>query len=188
MGKRKAVFLDRDGTINIDKNYVFRKEDFGFLPGALEGMKRLKEAGYLLIILTNQSGIARGYYTEEQYLSLQAWMCRKMKQENAEPDGIYYCPHLPDASIIKYRKICCCRKPNLGMFYQAIRDYDIDITASAAVGDKKRDLCICIKEHIPGYLIYSQDASEQESPFIHCLHGGLLEAANQIISYSEKGK
>ena len=149
----KAVFLDRDGTINADKNYLYRIEDFEFLPGAVDAMKMLQDSGFLLIIITNQSGIARGFFTEEDYFTLTEWMLERLKESGVNIAGVYYCPHLPDAKIESYRKICSCRKPDTGLFEKAARDFDIDMSASFAVGDKLRDCAICEKTQCRGFLI-----------------------------------
>ena len=156
----KAIFLDRDGTINVEKNYLFRKEDFEFLPGVIDALKKLQEAGYILIIITNQSGIARGYYTEKDFEILNRWMLSELKNRGVIIAKVYYCPHLPDAEVAEYRRDCECRKPKLGMYMQAVRDYDIDFWQSYAVGDKIRDCAICEKTNCKGYLIGTNEKPE----------------------------
>ena len=138
----KAIFLDRDGTINVEKNYLYKIEDFEFLPGVVEGLKQLQNAGYLLIIITNQSGIARGYYTEENFFRLNNWMLRDLNNKGIRITHVYFCPHHPEATIERYKKDCNCRKPQLGLFIQACLDYNIDLTQSYAIGDKLRDCSI----------------------------------------------
>ncbi len=177
----KAVFLDRDGTINVEKNYLYRIEDFEFLPGVLEGLRRFKEAGYLLIIVTNQSGIGRGYYTEKQYKELETWMCDQLEKYGAAIDGIYYCPHLPDAKVEQYRKECNCRKPQKGMFETAIKEYDIDVSKSIAIGDKLRDLTLCENGVTTGFLVYAEETPKKVLPNIHCIKGGIEQVANEIL-------
>lgn len=145
---KKAVFLDRDGTIIADKGYVYRVEDMEFLPGAIQGMKAFQRMGYLLIIITNQSGIARGYFTEEDYHIFMQVLYRRCEQEGVQINADYYCPHLPDALIEKYRKTCDCRKPNTGLFYKAAKEWGIDLRKSVAIGDKDRDIAIC--REVPG--------------------------------------
>ena len=174
MGNR-AVFLDRDGTINADKNYLYRAEDFEFLPGAVEALKLLQDSGYLLIIITNQSGIARGYYTEDDFRTLTEWMLGRLKEAGVNIARVYYCPHLPDAKIPEYRKICNCRKPETGLFEQAIRDYDIDMAGSYAIGDKMRDCAICEKTPCRGFLIGGKSDSTRVKTV-----SSLLEAAKII--------
>ena len=106
----RVVFLDRDGTINVDKNYVHSVEQFEYEKGAVEGMRLLNDAGLKIIIVTNQSGIARGYFTEEEYVDFNNWIVDDLRSRNVEILDSYYCPHLPDADIIKYRVLCNCRK------------------------------------------------------------------------------
>lgn len=145
--KNKAIFLDRDGTINIDRNYIYRINDFEFIPHAPEALKLLQDAGYLLIIITNQSGIARGYYTESDYEILNDWMLNTLKDEyKVHITASYYCPHHPSGAVEKYRIDCNCRKPQIGLFEQAIKDFDIDVDHSFAIGDKLRDLAICERQ------------------------------------------
>ena len=148
----KAIFLDRDGTINVEKHYLYRQEDFEFLPGAVNALKLLQDAGYLLIIITNQSGIARGYYSEEDFLQLNQWMIDTLKGQGVLITDVYYCPHLQNATIEKYRKNCDCRKPKLGLFEEAIYDYDINLADSYAIGDKIRDCAICEETACHGFL------------------------------------
>lgn len=156
----KAVFLDRDGTINVEKNYLYKIEDFEFLPGVIEGLKLLQDAGFLLIIITNQSGIARGYYTEEDFNRLNNWMLNQLVEYGVNITKVYYCPHLPDASIEKYRKDCNCRKPNLGMYQQAIADYNVQINNSYVIGDKIRDCAICEQTVCKGFLVGENEKPE----------------------------
>lgn len=158
----KAIFLDRDGTINVDKNYTYRISDFEFIPYAVEGLKLLKEAGYLLIILTNQSGIARGFYTEEDLFALNQWMFQELDRDGIRIDGFYYCPHLPDATNVDYRLDCDCRKPKLRMFYKAVNEFDIDLNNSFSIGDNVRDLEICKDTNCKGYIICSETESRLE--------------------------
>lgn len=149
----KAVFLDRDGTINKEKHYLYKIEDFEFIPRCVEGLKKLQDLGYLIIIITNQSGIARGYYTEDDLNILNRWIVNELKKSNITISGIYYCPHHPEAEINKYRVNCSCRKPSLGLFFEAIKDFNIDLSLSYAIGDKIRDSAICEKSICRGYLI-----------------------------------
>lgn len=149
----KAIFLDRDGTINVEKQYLYRKEDFEFLPGVLEGLQLLQDAGFLLIVITNQSGIARGYYKEEDFLKLNSWMIKEFFKGGINITKVYYCPHLPDAPIEKYRTKCNCRKPALGLFEQAIKEFNIDLSNSFTIGDKMRDCIISLSTSCRGYLV-----------------------------------
>jgi D-glycero-D-manno-heptose 1,7-bisphosphate phosphatase len=156
----KAVFLDRDGTINVEKNYIYRIEDFEFLDNAIKGLQKLQDLGFILIIVTNQSGIGRGYYTEDDFNALNNWMLGQLEEAGAHITDVLYCPHLPDAQIRKYRKICDCRKPALGMFMKAVAEYDIDLNKSWTIGDKIRDCAICEKSECRGILIGNNEKTE----------------------------
>ena len=144
----KAVFLDRDGTINVDKNYLYKVEDFEFLPDVIESLKKFQDLGYLLIIITNQSGIARNYYTKDDFLKLNKWLINYLNNYSIHISNIYYCPHGPDS-------ICECRKPKLGLFEQAAKDFDIDLDSSIAIGDKERD-AVFAKSMVPKDLFFIQ--------------------------------
>lgn len=149
----KAIFLDRDGTINKEKHYLYKIEEFEFLPGVVKGIRVLQDCGYIIIIITNQSGIARGYYTEKEYRQLNEWMIKKLERQGVHITAEYYCPHLPDAAVARYRKDCECRKPKLGLYRRAIDDYDIDLDNSYAIGDRIRDCSICEHSLCKGFLI-----------------------------------
>ena len=136
----KAVFLDRDGTLNIDHGYVHQIDDFEFIEGSIEALQQLKKMGYLLVLVTNQSGIARGYFSEDQFLQLTEWMDWSLADRGVDLDGIYYCPHLPDAQIDEFKQDCDCRKPKSGMLLQAIKELKIDPQRSIMIGDKIDDL------------------------------------------------
>ena len=138
-GKR-AVFLDRDGVLNVDNGYVSQVDDFEFIEGAIEACKELKEKGYLLVVITNQSGIARGYFSEDQFNTLTEWMDWSLADRGVDLDGIYYCPHHSEKGIGEYKIECDCRKPKPGMLLNAIEDLNIDVNRSILVGDKISDI------------------------------------------------
>lgn len=142
---RPAAFLDRDGTINVDKGYLYKAEDFEYLDGAVEGLKLLQDKKYLLVVITNQSGIAREYYREEDFKHLNKWMIEDLQSKGISISAVYYCPHHPSAN-------CTCRKPRSGLFWKAQRELGIDMDRSIAVGDRERDLCICSESNVKGYL------------------------------------
>ncbi len=139
-GKRPAAFIDRDGVINRDTGYVFRIDDFHVLPGVPEGLRCLQEAGYALVLVTNQAGIARGYYTEDQFERLTAHMEKLLEAEGISFAGIYYCPHHPDGIVEAYSTVCDCRKPSPGMLMLAAEELRLDLSASVLVGDKRSDI------------------------------------------------
>lgn len=184
----KAIFLDRDGTINVEKHYLYKISDFEFLPGVVDALRKLQRAGYLLIIVTNQSGIGRGYYTESDFQKLNDWMVSTLKEQGVTIADVYYCPHLPDAQVEEYRKECNCRKPKLGMYQQAILDYNIQIGQSYAIGDKIRDCAICESSPCKGFLIGKNEKPEVIANVKAgmmdrvCYANTLSEAADCIIS------
>lgn len=138
--KRKTVFLDRDGTINVEKNYLYRPEDFEFIDKAPEAIAMLKENGYQVIVITNQAGVARGYYTEEDVRRLHEFINKELEKWNTKIDAFYYCPHHPTAGIGKYLSDCECRKPKTGMLQRASQDFQVDIEKSWMVGDNRGDI------------------------------------------------
>ncbi|WP_428943982.1 D-glycero-beta-D-manno-heptose 1,7-bisphosphate 7-phosphatase [Pantoea sp. FN060301] len=138
--KVPAIFLDRDGTMNVDKGYVHEIDNFQFIDGAIDAMKELKEMGYALVMVTNQSGIARGLFTEDTFMQLTEWMDWSLADRDIDLDGIYFCPHHPDAVKEEYRQQCDCRKPQPGMLLQAQQELNIDMAASYMVGDKVDDI------------------------------------------------
>lgn len=136
---KKAVFLDRDGTINIEKEYLYKPEEFEFTSGAIEAIRLLNHAGYLVIVVTNQSGVARGFYSEEDLIRLHHYIDRLLKSGGAWVDAWYYCPH-HTAGKAPYNLACSCRKPLPGMLQQAAADHAIDLSRSWMVGDKLADI------------------------------------------------
>ncbi|PRD69394.1 D-glycero-beta-D-manno-heptose-1,7-bisphosphate 7-phosphatase [Malikia spinosa] len=137
---RKAAFLDRDGVINRDRAYVSRWEDFEFVPGAVDAMRRLKKAGYALVVVTNQSGIARGYYSEAQYQALTAAMQQALLDAGAAVDAVYHCPHHPKGKVAELAIDCDCRKPAPGMILRAAKELNLSLADSILVGDKPSDI------------------------------------------------
>ncbi|OCC15033.1 D-glycero-D-manno-heptose 1,7-bisphosphate phosphatase [Dissulfuribacter thermophilus] len=139
MGKN-AVFLDRDGTIIEDVNYLSDLRDITWIKGAKESIKALNEAGYQVVIVTNQSGIARGLLDESLLQRVHQAINDDLRHLGAHIDAFYYCPHHPDIGSPQYKKICSCRKPEPGLIYQASQDMDIDLERSFLIGDNLRDI------------------------------------------------
>lgn len=135
----KVVFLDRDGTLNEEVRYLYRKEDLRFLPGVPEALKQLRDAGYKLVVVTNQAGVARGYYKEADVEALHRYMNRLLSEQGASIDAFFYCPHHPEHGIGAYKKACHCRKPETGLFERAQCLFDVDKAASWMIGDKLID-------------------------------------------------
>ena len=138
--KRRALFLARDGVINIDRGYVSAPNQFEFLEDIFEVCRRAKQLDYLLFVVTNQAGIGRGYYTEREFLNLTDWMCAVFRARGAPIDKVYYCPFHPVAGIGPYKIDSPLRKPAPGMILQAAAEYQIDLPRSVLVGDKESDI------------------------------------------------
>ena len=132
---KKALFLDRDGVVNEEINYLHKIEDFKFIDGIFAACQFFAAQGYLIVIITNQSGIARGYYSEQDYRLLTDWMSRQFANQGIDLAGVYHCPHHPD-----HGADCDCRKPKPGMIFKAQADLNIDLANSLLVGDKKSDM------------------------------------------------
>ncbi|MEP6607097.1 MAG: D-glycero-beta-D-manno-heptose 1,7-bisphosphate 7-phosphatase [Burkholderiaceae bacterium] len=140
MSAVRAAFLDRDGVINIDRVYVYTRSDFEFIDGVFDGARTLKRLGYALVVVTNQSGIGRGLYSEADFRSLDAWMRERFAAEGAPILATYYCPHHPMEAIAPFLCDCDCRKPAPGMLVRASREHGLDLARSIMLGDRPSDL------------------------------------------------
>ena len=149
---KKAIFLDRDGTINVEKDYIYKNEDLVFEEGTIEALKTFKNLEYILIVVSNQSGIARGYFTEEDLNIFNNNMNEILKKNGVEITEFYCCPHHPDG-IGEYKKVCECRKPNNKMIEDAIKKYNIDRKKSYMVGDKISDIEAGFKSNLKTVLV-----------------------------------
>jgi D-glycero-D-manno-heptose 1,7-bisphosphate phosphatase len=137
---RRALFLDRDGVLNVDHGYISRPEQFEVIDGVFDALRHAQALGYVLVVVTNQSGIARGYFTAAHYRALEDHMRTVFSAEGITFAGIYHCPHHPEGSVAALAVACDCRKPGPGMILQAAREHDIDLDASIMVGDKQSDI------------------------------------------------
>lgn len=136
----RVVFLDRDGTINQEVNYLHRPEDLEILPGVVEAVKMLREAGFRIVVVTNQAGVARGYYTCQDVEKLHEYLNEVLEKDGAGIDHFFYCPHHPVHGVGEYKRECSCRKPGIGMFQMAEQYYQIDKEHSYMIGDKLLDV------------------------------------------------
>ncbi len=170
---RKAAFLDRDGVINLDRGYVYRWEDFEFVPGAVDAMRRLEAAGYVLVVVTNQSGIARGLYSERDVEALGAKLSAHLERENVHLAAIEYCPHLPEGTVPLYARTCDCRKPEPGMILRSAQALQIDLAASILFGDKPSDITAARRAGIGRQVLLATDGEERDDidgrPDYRCL-------------------
>jgi D-glycero-D-manno-heptose 1,7-bisphosphate phosphatase len=149
---RPALFLDRDGVLNVDRNYVFRPEDFEWIEGAVETVAAFNARGWHVFVVTNQSGIARGFYTEEQMQALHAWLNAELAAQGARIDRIYHCPYHEEGTIERYRRDSYDRKPKPGMILQAMTDFPVIKERSFLIGDKPADLEAARAAGIRGFL------------------------------------
>jgi len=138
--KNKALFLDRDGVINVERDYVHRPEEFDFREGIFGLCRAAQTRGYLVVVVTNQAGIARGYYTEAEFLDLTAWMIRNFAREEIQIARVYYCPYHPIHGVGPYKYDSPDRKPKPGMLLRARADFNLDLASSVLIGDKLSDI------------------------------------------------
>jgi D-glycero-D-manno-heptose 1,7-bisphosphate phosphatase len=158
---RSAAFLDRDGVINVDHGYVYRREDFVFVPGVLEGARRLHDLGYALVVVTNQSGIGRGLYTEQDFIELTEWMKQSFCAAGAPIAGVYFCPHHPTEALADYRTDCQCRKPRPGMLLKAAEELGLHLASSAMFGDRTSDLEAARAAGVPTRVLLATDGVDE---------------------------
>ena len=157
----KALFLDRDGVVNVEKNYLYKIDDFELMDGILDVCRHYEAQGYLIIIVTNQSGISRGYYTQEDFKHLSEWMIQYFKSLGITLTHIYHCPHHESID-----GNCDCRKPQPGMFLDAQRDFDIDMASSVMIGDNERDIEAAIRAGVTTNILLSRDTNESAADLI----------------------
>jgi histidinol-phosphate phosphatase family protein len=149
----KAVFLDRDGTINKEVDALRNVTQLRVLPGAASAVKKLNRLGFLVVVVTNQPVIARGWLTEKGVDEIHGVLIRRLGRRGAKIDAIYYCPHHPNANLKKYRMQCHCRKPNIGMIQKAVREIGISRRSSWMIGDSGRDIAAGKKAGIKTILV-----------------------------------
>ena len=173
--KSKAIFLDRDGVINVDKQYVARVEDFEFKEGIFDLLHFLQDAGYLLIVVTNQSGIGRGYYTQEAFERLTRWKLERFAAEGIRIEAVYHCPHAPEWE-------CDCRKPSPKMLLDAAKKYGIDMKKSWMIGDKKSDIDAGKNAGVGKSVLICEKPCEESCGADFCIHD-LHEFADLVRRY-----
>lgn len=187
MGTRPAIFLDRDGVINQERGYVHNIDEFHFIDGVFDACREMSKAGYRLIIITNQAGIARGYYTEDEFHHLTKWMLDEFRRHDVEIDDVYYCPHHPVHGVGEYHHDCDCRKPAPGMILRAAKEHSLDLRHSVLVGDKVSDIeggraagvgcCVLV---LTGHLLGAADAGRADSVFADLRDVASAIAGNRV--------
>ena len=174
---RRALFLDRDGVINLDHGYVHEPENFEFIDGIFEVARAARVRGYKLVVITNQAGIARGYYSEQKFNQLTKWMCKKFLNAAAPIDKVYFSPFHPTEGLGQYKKDDFSRKPNPGMIIRAQRDLDLNLANSVLIGDKVSDLQAGIVGGVGLNILFAQnmpsDLEAQSCKLIRTLHEAL---------------
>jgi D-glycero-D-manno-heptose 1,7-bisphosphate phosphatase len=170
----RALFLDRDGVINVDNNYVCRSEDFDFLPGIFDLCRTAQEMRFIPIVITNQAGIGRGFYTEDDFQRLTAWMLERFLEHGVRIGRVYHCPYHPTAGIGTYRRESFDRKPNPGMILRAKDEFALDLTNSVLVGDKDTDIAAGRASGVGHNLRLLHEA--RAVPTVDCLQFATLHA------------
>jgi D-glycero-D-manno-heptose 1,7-bisphosphate phosphatase len=160
---KRALFLDRDGVINQDSHYVHRVEDFHFIDGIFELCRAAVDAGMVIIVVTNQAGIARGLYSEPQFQALTDWMKAQFADRGVTIDQVYYCPHHPVHGTGPYKRDCFCRKPNPGMILRARDDHGISLRDSILIGDSEWDILAAQAAGIGTPILVSGNAPEPDA-------------------------
>lgn len=163
--KRPALFLDRDGVINVDHGYVHRPEGFEFMPGIFDLVRTANRLDYLVVMVTNQAGIGRGYYSEAQFHALTEWMRERFEDQGGRVDAVYFCPYHPEHGVGPYKRESGLRKPAPGMLLQAAQEWGIALEASVLVGDKMSDIAAAAAAGVVERFLYrSTDACVDAHP------------------------
>ncbi len=188
---RPAVFLDRDGTVNEEKNYLYRIEDFQFLPGAVEAIAQFNRAGFAVLVVTNQSGVARGYYSLAEVAALHEHLSRRLAAAGARVDGFYVCPHHPAAGQGDYQRLCSCRKGEPGLLLQAARERGLDLSRSYMIGDKESDIEAGERAGCTPLLVltgYGRTTAQSVTPQRARRFADLKEAAEHVCALARQGR
>ncbi|WP_312635393.1 HAD family hydrolase [Oscillibacter sp.] len=181
MNQRKAVFLDRDGTLIVERNYLGDPARVTLLEGVPQALKRLADAGFLLVMVTNQSGVARGYFTMDDVARVNGRVAELLEREGVRLDAVYICPHHEQGSVPEYAVSCTCRKPSPGMALAAAKEWNLDLSASYMIGDKHTDVSFGRNFGArESYLVRTGHGAEAESGY-YVVVARLSEAAADIL-------
>jgi len=180
---RAALFLDRDGVVNEERNYVYRIEDFEFIDGVFDLCRSAKLSGMAVVVITNQAGIGRGYYTEAQFHALTEWMCDRFSEQGIDIDGVYYCPYHPVHGVGKYKADSFDRKPNPGMILKVRDELGLRLSDSILIGDRASDIAAARAAGVGRTVLMAPSVSASSvsiSPFPD-LRVGTLEEAQKLL-------
>lgn len=189
MERFPAVFIDRDGTINIEAGYIDHPDNFNLYPFVPQSIRLLNEHGFLVIVLTNQAGVGRGYFGEDNVETLHAKMCSELAKGGARLDAVYYCPHHTSSKDPRYAVDCDCRKPRTGMVDKALQDLPIDKSRMFIIGDKMSDIKLGKKTGCRTYLVktgYGLREAENNSDGADIITDNLLLAVLDILKISRQ--
>ena len=178
-----AVFLDRDGVINHNHSYVHKREDFDFIEGIFDVARRAYDQNFMLFVITNQAGIARGYYTEEQFHELTDWMCQQFSAAGGPIERVYFSTYHPTAGLGKYLKDDVSRKPHPGMILQAQNDLSLDLARSVLIGDKGSDIQAGIAAGVGTNLLFAEERHKE----LDSLNYQLIATLSEAMSYLKRG-
>ena len=195
MNKYPTIFLDRDGTINEEMGYINHIERFKIFPFVAEGIKTFRENGFKVVVVTNQSGIARGYFTEELLNEVHKNLIEYLRKNGTKLDGIYYCPHHPTEGKGVFRQDCNCRKPKTGMIEKAVKEHGVDLNSSYVIGDRFKDMIFARNLNIKsGFVLtgYGKGEYEHESQnwtfMPDIIANNLKEISIKIVNSLRKNK
>ncbi|MDO6718901.1 D-glycero-beta-D-manno-heptose 1,7-bisphosphate 7-phosphatase [Psychrosphaera sp. 1_MG-2023] len=178
----KILFLDRDGVVNVDHGYLYEPEKFEFIDGVFAGCKKFQQAGFQIIVITNQSGIGRGYYTEQDFANLSSWMIEQFAKNGIKILDVFYCPHHPEKANPPYLQHCDCRKPAPGMLLNAQQQHQVNMAKSIMVGDKGSDMKAAVNAGVGRkFLVTSgQDLAESDRALADKVFSNLEQLADFV--------
>lgn len=184
MNLRPALFLDRDGVINVDHAYVYQCKDFQFIEGIFDLCINAKKRGYLIFVVTNQAGIGRGYYTEKDFHNLTEWMLAVFRARGADIDKVYFCPSHPVYGLGHYKTDSSFRKPGPGMILEAAQEFSVDLAKSVLLGDKESDIEAGVNAGIGCNLLYCPSLAFSQNDTAPITHANdIVVSFDQVVSY-----
>jgi D-glycero-D-manno-heptose 1,7-bisphosphate phosphatase len=183
---RKALFLDRDGVVNVDTGYLHEPSECVFVEDIFELVRAANRAGYVVVLVTNQAGIGRGYFTVAQFQAFTDWMLGEFQGRDARIDRVYYCPHHPEFGLGEYRQACTCRKPQPGMFEQARADFDLDLEGSLMIGDKPSDLQAAARAGVAHRFLLAPPGEHE--PELTAALGSRIDSLSELADWFGQGR